>query len=60
MLVLFTGLYAMWQNLRRAAGVVGKVRPGSPLIVDLLLNHDRALLVSPLGPTAARLAVMLK
>jgi hypothetical protein len=33
-------------NLREVSGVVGKVRPGGLLMVDLLLNKDRALLVS--------------
>ena len=33
-------------NMRAAAGVVGKVRPGGLLIVDLLANQNRALLVS--------------
>jgi hypothetical protein len=33
-------------NLRQASGVVGKVRPGGLLFVDLLKNKDRALLVS--------------
>ena len=38
-----------WQNitanLQDASGVVGKVRPGGLLIVDLLENHARAVLV---------------
>ena len=40
---------ATWQNitsnLRAASGVVGKVRPGGLLIVDLLENNARAVLV---------------
>lgn len=32
-------------NLREAAGVVGKVRPGGLLLIDLLNNKARALLV---------------
>lgn len=40
---------ATWQNittnLRAATGVVGKVRPGGLLIVDLLENNARAVLV---------------
>ena len=37
--------YVLQGNLREASGVVGKVRPGGVLVVDLLKNGDRALLV---------------